>query len=52
MSRRDRAIGIAAGIVLGLAIVILFVFLGSEQTIDAPSIEPGGGELPAERRAP
>lgn len=49
MSRRDRAIGIAAGIVLGLAIVVLFVFLGSEQTIDAPSIE---GTPPLERSEP
>jgi hypothetical protein len=34
----DRIIGIALGILLGLVIVIGFVFLGSEDTIDAPSL--------------
>jgi hypothetical protein len=34
----DRIIGIGLGILLGLAIVIAFVFLGSENTIDAPSL--------------
>lgn len=38
----DRAIGIALGILLGLAIVIAFVFLGSGGTIDAPSLSGGG----------
>lgn len=41
----DRAIGIALGILLGLAIVIGFVFFGSGDTIDAPSL--GEGEQPA-----
>jgi len=31
-------LGIALGIVLGLAVVIVFVFLGSGDTIDAPSL--------------
>jgi hypothetical protein len=31
-------IGIAAGVVLGLAVVALFVFVFSEQAVDAPSI--------------
>ena len=35
---RDLMIGIAAGIVLGLAVVALFVFVFSEQAVDAPSI--------------
>jgi hypothetical protein len=39
----DRVIGIGLGILLGLAIVIAFVFLGSEGTIDAPSLS---GEQP------
>ena len=39
----DRVIGIGLGILLGLAIVIGFVFLGSEDTIDAPSLS---GEQP------
>ena len=38
----DLAIGIAAGIVLGLAVVALFVFVFSEQAVDAPSIHDGG----------
>jgi hypothetical protein len=34
----DRAIGIVVGILLGLAIVIGFVFYGSGDTIDDPSL--------------
>jgi hypothetical protein len=34
----DRVIGITVGILLGLAIVIGFVFLGSGETIDDPSL--------------
>jgi ABC-type Mn2+/Zn2+ transport system permease subunit len=34
----DRAIGIVLGIVLGLAVIVLFLFLGSRNTIDEPSI--------------
>jgi hypothetical protein len=41
MSRIDRAVGILAGLVLGVAIVVVFVFFGSEGTIDAPRIEHG-----------
>jgi hypothetical protein len=37
----DRAIGIALGILLGLAIIVLFLFLGSRDTIDEPSIAGG-----------
>ena len=36
--RIDWAIGIVAGLVLGVAIVAAFLFLGSEQTIDGASI--------------
>ena len=50
MRARDRAIGIALGVLLGLAIVIAFVFLGSEETIDDPSISGGG--TTTERSAP
>ena len=46
----DRAIGIAVGILLGLAIVIGFVFLGSGDTIDDPSLS--GDEPAQERPAP
>jgi hypothetical protein len=44
----DRIIGVGLGIVLGLAVVVVFVFFGSEGTIDAPRIsgvdtgKPGG----------
>jgi hypothetical protein len=37
----DRAIGIALGILLGLVIIVLFLFLGSRNTIDEPSISGG-----------
>lgn len=44
MSRGDRAIAILLGLILGVGIVTAFVFLGSEGTIDSPSLggEPGG----------
>jgi hypothetical protein len=45
----DRAIGIGLGLLLGIAAVILFVFLGSEETIDDPQID--GGSAPIERPA-
>jgi len=38
MSRTDRAIGIGLGLIIGLVALILFVFAGSEQSIDAPSL--------------
>ena len=41
----DRAIGIALGIVLGLAVIVLFLFLGSRNTIDEPSI---GNNVPSQ----
>lgn len=37
----DRAIGIALGIALGIAVILLFLFLGSRDTIDEPSISGG-----------
>ena len=50
MSRSDRLIGIAIGVALGLAIVAIFVFVFSEDTVDAPSIDEGTPiEQPAER---
>ncbi len=39
MTRTDRAIGVLAGVVLGIAIVFVFVFFGSEGTIDAPPLD-------------
>ncbi|HSD23513.1 MAG TPA: hypothetical protein VLB79_04220 [Solirubrobacterales bacterium] len=37
----DRAIGVVLGIVLGLGVILLFLFLGSRNTIDEPSISGG-----------
>lgn len=45
----DRVIGVTIGVLLGLAIVAAFVFLGSGQTIDDPDIS---GESGVERAAP
>jgi hypothetical protein len=44
MSRGDRAVGIVLGIVLGAVVVALFVFVFSEDTVDAPSISNGGSQ--------
>jgi hypothetical protein len=41
MRAMDRVVAIVLGILLGLAIVIGFVFLGSRDTIDDPSISDG-----------
>lgn len=41
MRARDRAIGITLGLLLGLAIVIVFVFYGSQETIDDPEVSGG-----------
>ena len=44
----DRAIGIILGVLIGLAIVIGFVFLGSGNTIDDPDLSgegEGGGAV-------
>jgi hypothetical protein len=37
----DRAVGIVLGIVLGIAVILLFLFLGSRNTIDEPSLSDG-----------
>ena len=37
----DRAIGIVLGVVLGIAVIILFLFLSSRNTIDEPSLSGG-----------
>ncbi len=39
MSRTDRAIGIALGVIIGIAALILFVFGVSGESIDAPSLD-------------
>ena len=43
MRWRDRVIGIVLGLILGVGIVTGFVFVYSEQTVDAPSISGEGG---------
>jgi hypothetical protein len=43
----DRAIGIVLGLLLGLAIVIGFVFFGSREAIDAPSLSGDDQQPPA-----
>jgi hypothetical protein len=40
----DRVIGIFLGILLGIAIILLFLFLGSRSTIDEPSISGGSAQ--------
>ncbi len=48
--RGDLILGIALGVALGIAILAVFVFVFSEDTVDAPSIDRGGGtEQPANR---
>jgi len=57
---RERIIGIALGVVLGVGVILAFVFLLSEQTVDSPSLSggqppaattpvPGGARGPADR---
>jgi uncharacterized membrane protein required for colicin V production len=50
VSRGDRVLGILLGLALGLAIVAIFVFVFSEDTVDAPSIDNGSAptEAPSE----
>jgi hypothetical protein len=51
MRGRERIAGVALGLILGVGIVTAFVFIYSEQTVDAPSIENGhgGAGSPADR---
>jgi hypothetical protein len=45
----DRVIGVVLGLILGVGIVTGFVFIYSEETVDAPSISSdGGGEASGE----
>jgi hypothetical protein len=59
MSRRwtDRILGIALGLVIGLGVLVYFVFVHSEGTIDAPKVNEGGATtgqatIPGEGEAP
>jgi hypothetical protein len=40
----DRILGILLGIILGVGVVVVFVFVYSEQTVDAPSISSSAKE--------
>ncbi|HSK49408.1 MAG TPA: hypothetical protein VK889_02815 [Solirubrobacterales bacterium] len=47
--RFDWVIGIVLGIVLGLGVATAFVFIGSEDTVDAPQVR---GDAPARTIGP
>jgi hypothetical protein len=54
----DRTVGVTLGLVLGIGVIAVFVFKGSEGTIDAPRIsgvegaQPGGGAPTRQIRVP
>jgi hypothetical protein len=48
MNWGDRAIGIGIGLIIGIAAVVLFVFLGSQETIDDPDIDRGSQQIERE----
>ncbi|MFI5027053.1 MAG: hypothetical protein ACHQCI_09945 [Solirubrobacterales bacterium] len=48
----DRAIGIVLGVVLGIAVIILFLFLSSRNTIDEPSLSGGATTHTQPQQAP
>ena len=50
MSLGDRALGIVLGILVGIAIVAVFVFVFSGETIDSSQLETGqsGSSQPAD----
>lgn len=47
--RFDWVIGVVLGIVLGLGVAAAFVFIGSEDTVDAPQVR---GDVPAKATGP
>jgi hypothetical protein len=49
----DLALGIFIGLVLGIAVISAFVFLGSEESVDAPRISgaQSGKQAPAKVKA-
>jgi len=48
----DRTIGIFLGILLGVAVILAFLFLGSRSTIDAPSLSGGPTQTQTQPAAP
>ncbi len=51
-SWRDRALGIFLGLVIGITIVAVFVFVFSADTVDAPSIDQGATPAPEQGQKP
>lgn len=47
MSRTDRIIGIVLGLIVGVVAVILFVFTGGSNSLDAPSLDSTRPDEPA-----
>jgi hypothetical protein len=47
---RERVIGIVLGVALGVGVIVAFVFLFSEKTVDAPSLS--GGQPPPSTSRP
>ena len=53
MSRTDRIIGIVLGLIVGVVAVVLFVFSGGGESLDAPSLDQeGSAGQQLERPAP
>jgi hypothetical protein len=48
----DRTIGIVLGILLGIVVILLFLFLGSRSTIDAPSLSGGATQTQTQPATP
>jgi hypothetical protein len=48
--RSDRYLGIVLGLLLGIAVVAVFVFAFSGETVDAPSLDEGGGSTQQQER--
>jgi hypothetical protein len=50
----DRIIGVVLGLALGVGVIVVFVFEGSEETIDAARISgtEGGGSSPGQQQVP
>jgi hypothetical protein len=48
MRWRDRITGVVLGLILGIGIVTVFVFVYSERTVDAPSISNGHHARPSQ----
>ncbi len=47
----DRITGLVLGLILGIAIVAIFVFVFSEETIDSAELDRGGTAVEHERQS-